>query len=64
MGMLVMLLCMVGLAYDQGWFDWSDSSTNVESYEVGVNQTIDQEKTKADAASGARMATEPAATPT
>ena len=47
---VALLLFAVGLAYSQGWLNSSSSNIEVESNKVGINQTIDQEQTREDAA--------------
>jgi len=59
---VVVLLCAAGFVYSQGWFNWSNSSYEVESDTVSTGQTIDQEKTKVDAARVTQQTKEPAAT--
>ena len=59
---VVVLLCAAGFAYSQGWFNWSNSSYEVESDTVSTDQTIDQEKTKVDAVRVMQQTNEPAAT--
>ena len=52
---VVVLLCVAGFAYSQGWLNWSNSSYETESDKVGTEQTIDQEKMQDGC--GARHAT-------
>ena len=59
---VIVLLCAAGFVYSQGWFNWSNSSYEMESDKVGTEQTIDQEKTKEDAAHVTQQTNEPAAT--
>ena len=54
---VVVLLTAAGLAYSQGWFNWSRSNDGVESNSVRTDQRIDQEKTNEDAV---RLTKEPA----
>ena len=61
---VVLLLCAAGLAYSQGWFNWSSSSYEMESNKVGATQTIDQENTKADTVNVSQKTEEPAKTAT
>jgi hypothetical protein len=60
---LVVLLCAAGLAYSQGWFDWSSASNEMDGNKVGTSQTIDQENTNESAVPVAQRTTDPAATP-
>ena len=59
---VVVLLCAAGFVYSQGWFNWSSSGYELESDKVSTDQTIDQEKTKVDAAASLNKPNEPAAT--
>jgi len=61
---VVVLLCAAGLAYNQGWFSRSSPATEMESNKVSTSQTLDQDKSKADAVQVAPTTSEPAATPT
>jgi hypothetical protein len=61
---VVVLLCAVGFAYSQGWFNWSSSGYEMESNKVGADQTMDQERIKEDAVQVTQTASEAAATPT
>ena len=61
---VVVLLCVAGFAYSQGWLNWSSSSYEMESNKVGTEQRIDQEKMKDDAAPVTQQTKESAATPT
>ena len=60
---VVVLLCAAGLAYSQGWFNWSSSSQEIEGNKVGTGQTLDQENTNVNAVPVAQKTTGPAATP-
>jgi hypothetical protein len=60
---VVVLLCAVGFAYSQGWFNWSSPGAEVEMNNVSTSQALDQEKTKTDAGQVTKTASEPAATP-
>jgi hypothetical protein len=59
------LLCAVGFAYSQGWFDWSRPRTEIESNKVSTNQALEhQNTTEEDAVKATPQALERAATPT
>jgi hypothetical protein len=60
----VVLLFAAGLAYSQGWFDWSSPAPEIESDKVSTNQVLDQEETKADAVQVAQETAKPADTAT
>ena len=60
---VVILLCAVGFAYSQGWFDWSSPGAEVEMNNVSTSQTLDQEEAKTDAGQVTETVSEPAATP-
>jgi hypothetical protein len=59
---VVVLLCVAGFAYSQGWLNWSSSSYETESEKVGTEQRIDQEKMQDGAAPVAQQTNESAAT--
>ena len=61
---VLVLLCAAGFAYSQGWFDWSNSSYETGSNEVGNQQRIDQENVNDDAAPLTQPAKEPVTPPT
>lgn len=61
---VVVVLCAVGFAYGQGWFNWSNSGYEMESNKVGTDQSIDQEKNRDGAVQVTQTVSEPAATPT
>ena len=58
----VVVLCAAGFAYSQGWFNWSNSSSGVESDRVGTEQLIDQKNTNEAISPVAQQTTEPDAT--
>jgi hypothetical protein len=61
---VLVLLCVAGFAYSQGWLNWSNSSYEMESEKTGTEQTIDQENMKNDATPAKQQTNESAATPT
>jgi hypothetical protein len=61
---VVVLLCVAGFAYSQGWLYWSNSSYETESDKVGTEQTINQEKMQDHAAPVTQQTKDSAATPT
>jgi hypothetical protein len=61
---VVVVLCAVGFAYGQGWFNRSSSGYETESNKVGTDQTIGQEKANEDAVQVTQTVSEPVATPT
>jgi hypothetical protein len=61
---VVVLLFAAGLAYSQGWFDWSSPDAELELNTVSTSQVLDQEETKADAEQVAQETAEPADTAT
>ena len=60
---VVVVLCAAGLAYSQGWFNWSSSGQEIEGNNVGTEQTIDQQNINENAVPVAQKTTDPAATP-
>jgi hypothetical protein len=60
----VVFLCAAGYAYSQGWFNWSNTSTEMESNNVTASQAFDQDTTNEDAAQGTQVTAELADTAT
>lgn len=44
----VLMLCVIGIGFYQGWFTVTSPSSNAESHKVNVNLTVDRDKIKAD----------------
>jgi hypothetical protein len=61
---IVVLLCAAGLAYSQGWFNWSNASYETGSNEVRTDQTIEQESRKGDVPPVTQQTTDSATTST
>jgi hypothetical protein len=58
---VVLLLCAVGFAYSQGWFDLSRRSFEIESDKVGTPQSIESQNSTEGTVQPTRQATEAAA---
>lgn len=61
---VVILLCAAGFAYSQGWFNWTTTSYETGSNEVGTEQTVDQENVQGETAPVTQQTNKPVATPT
>lgn len=59
---VVLVVCAIGLAYSQGWFDWSSPAAETEINNVSTSQALGQEETQADVLQVTKTASEPAAT--
>jgi hypothetical protein len=59
---VVVVLCAAGLAYSQGWFNWTSSRYEVDGNKVGTEQSIDQ-NAEMDVVPVTQPTTNPAATP-
>ena len=44
----VLLLCVIGFGFYQGWFAVSSPSPKAGSHEVNLNLSVDRDKIKAD----------------
>jgi hypothetical protein len=60
----VVLLFAAGLAYNQGWFDWSSPGPEIDSDKISTNQVLDQEETKVQAEQVVQDKVKPADTAT
>jgi hypothetical protein len=61
---VLVLLCAAGLAYSQGWFNWSSTGAAIETNKTSTSQDLGQEETKVDAVQMAQAKEEPVDTAT
>jgi hypothetical protein len=60
---VVLLLCAVGFAYSQGWFNLSRPSAEIESEKVSTDQTFESRNSTEGTVQPTPQATEPVAEP-
>jgi hypothetical protein len=56
---VVVVLCVVGLAYGHGWLHPSRTGDKLERYMVSAHEALDQQKVKVDAVRATRQTAEP-----